>query len=190
MWASSAISDEDKLDRAETGRVLRRSLQFALPYRKTIWWAVALVSISSLCTVAGPVFVKTGLDHGIKKGSGTALDVAVERKHTRVIAVLAPERLAAVRALAVEFVAPGVTSPFPLPPTIGSALARSLPETHPHVAWANLSHRGFFTLELTEERVSADWYTLDGVLEDQGEITFAAGVDVQHGAPVIAPHSQ
>ena len=77
MWASSAISDEDKLDRAETGRVLRRSLQFALPYRKTIWWAVALVSISSLCTVAGPVFVKTGLDHGIKKGSGTALDVAV-----------------------------------------------------------------------------------------------------------------
>ena len=77
MWASSAISDEDKLDRAETGRVLRRSLQFAQPYRRTIWWAVALVSISSLCTVAGPVFVKTGLDHGIKNGSTTALDFAV-----------------------------------------------------------------------------------------------------------------
>ncbi len=89
-------------------------------------------------------------------------------------------------SLAVEFVAPGVTSTFPLPPTIGAALARSLPETHPHVAWANLSHRGFFTLEITTERVSADWYTLDGVLEDQGEITFAAGVDVLHGAPVIA----
>lgn len=89
-------------------------------------------------------------------------------------------------SLAVEFVAPGVTSPFPLPPTIGSALARSLPESHPHVAWANLSHRGFFVLELTRERASADWYTLDGVLEDEGEITFAAGVDVTHGAPVIA----
>ena len=88
-------------------------------------------------------------------------------------------------SLAVEFVAPGVTSTFPLPPTIGSALARSLPETHPHVAWANLSHRGFFTLELTRERVSADWYILDGVLEDEGELTFAAGVDVAHGAPVI-----
>lgn len=89
-------------------------------------------------------------------------------------------------SLAVEFVAPGVTSPFPLPPSIGSALARSLPETHPHVAWANLSHRGFFTLELTRERVSADWYILDGVLEDEGELTFAAGVDVEHGVPVIA----
>ena len=88
-------------------------------------------------------------------------------------------------ALAVEFVAPGVTSPFPLPPTIGAALARSLPETHPHVAWANLSHRGFFTLELSPERVAADWYILDGVLEDEGELSFAMGADVAHGQSVI-----
>jgi hypothetical protein len=40
--------------------------------------------------------------------------------------------------------------------------------------------------ELTRERVSADWYILDGVLEDEGELTFAAGVDVEHGVPVIA----
>ena len=89
-------------------------------------------------------------------------------------------------ALAVEFVAPGVTSPFPLPPSIGAALARSLPGTHPHVAWANLSHRGFFTLELSAERVAADWYILDGVLEDEGELSFAMGVDVAHGQSVIA----
>ena len=65
MWAGGAISDEDRLDRAETGRVLRRSLQFAQPYRRTIWWAVALVCASTVCTLAGPVFVKFGLDHGI-----------------------------------------------------------------------------------------------------------------------------
>jgi ATP-binding cassette subfamily B protein len=77
MWASGAVSDEDKLDRAETSRVLRRSLQFAQPYRRTIWWAVSLVSLSSLCVVAGPVFVKTGLDHGISKDDATALNLSV-----------------------------------------------------------------------------------------------------------------
>jgi alkaline phosphatase D len=93
---------------------------------------------------------------------------------------------AARDGVAVEFVTPGVTSPFPLPPTIGSALARSLPETHPHVAWANLSHRGFCTLEVSSAQVSADWYILDGVLEDEGELTFAMGVDVAHGQSAVA----
>jgi ATP-binding cassette, subfamily B, bacterial len=77
MWAGGAVSDEDKLDRAETGRVLRRSLQFAQPYRRTIWLAVGLVSISALCTVAGPVFVKTGLDLGIGSTDATALNLSV-----------------------------------------------------------------------------------------------------------------
>ncbi|MFM2077720.1 MAG: hypothetical protein RJA49_1610 [Actinomycetota bacterium] len=77
MWASGAIADEDKLDREETGRVLRRSLQFAQPYRRTIWWAVALVCASTLCTLAGPVLVKFGLDHGIGAGSSRALNIAV-----------------------------------------------------------------------------------------------------------------
>jgi ATP-binding cassette subfamily B protein len=77
MWAGGAVSDEDKLDRAETGRVLRRSLQFAAPYRRTIWLAIGLVSVSALCTVAGPVFVKTGLDHGIGDKSSTSLNLSV-----------------------------------------------------------------------------------------------------------------
>ena len=41
MWArGGGVTDEDRLDRAETGRVLRRSMQFARPYRRTIWLAV------------------------------------------------------------------------------------------------------------------------------------------------------
>ncbi len=77
MFAAGAIAEEDKLDRAETGRVLRRSLQFAQPYRRTIWWAIALVCLSTMCTLAGPVLVKFGLDHGIGSGSARALNVAV-----------------------------------------------------------------------------------------------------------------
>jgi ATP-binding cassette subfamily B protein len=77
MWASGAISDEDKLDRAETGKVLRRSLQFAEPYRRTVYWAIGLVCASTAATVAGPVFVKFGLDHGIGESSARALNIAV-----------------------------------------------------------------------------------------------------------------
>jgi len=57
--------------------VLRRSLQFARPYRRTIWWAMALVSVSVGCVLAGPVFLKMGLDRGIAKGSETTLNLAV-----------------------------------------------------------------------------------------------------------------
>ncbi len=77
MFAASALSDEDRLDRVETGRVLRRSLQFAQPYRKTIYLAFGLVSISTLCVVAGPVLVKIGIDQGIRAGNSRRLDTAV-----------------------------------------------------------------------------------------------------------------
>ena len=77
MFAASALREEDRLDREETARVLRRSMEFAEPYRKTIWWAFALVAMSTLCTVAGPLFVKMGLDSGIAEGSAAALNLAV-----------------------------------------------------------------------------------------------------------------
>jgi len=76
MYAGS-VAEEDRLDRAETSRVLRRSLQFARPFQRTIWLGVAMVSAATLCTVLGPVFVKYGLDHGIAKHSASALNIAV-----------------------------------------------------------------------------------------------------------------
>ena len=78
MWAGGALSDEDRLDRAETGRVLRRSLQFAQPYRRTIWSASAS-SVRPRCAPS-PVrcSCKFGLDHGIGDGSSaSALNIAV-----------------------------------------------------------------------------------------------------------------
>lgn len=77
MWASAGVRDEDRLDRTETRRVLRRAMQFAVPFRRTVLAAIGLVSLSTVCTVAGPVFVKFGLDHGIQDRSATALNLAV-----------------------------------------------------------------------------------------------------------------
>ncbi len=77
MWGTGAISDEDRLDRAETSRVLRRSVEFAGPYRGDIWRAVFFVTISTCCAVAGPLLVKFATDRGIVGGSTAALNAAV-----------------------------------------------------------------------------------------------------------------
>ncbi len=77
MWGLGAVSDEDRLDRVETSRVLRRALRFADPYRRTIIGALGLVAISTLCVVLGPVLVKFGIDHGISAGSARNLNLAV-----------------------------------------------------------------------------------------------------------------
>ena len=77
MMGMAAVSDEDRLDRAETGRVLRRSLEFAQPYKRSVYAAFGFVTISTLCTVAGPLLVKFATDHGLSKGSGAALNGAI-----------------------------------------------------------------------------------------------------------------
>jgi ATP-binding cassette subfamily B protein len=77
MWGGGAVSDEDRLDRAETSRVLRRSLEFAQPHRRWIVAALGFVTISTMCTVAGPLLVKFATDHGLVDGSARALNGAV-----------------------------------------------------------------------------------------------------------------
>ncbi len=77
MWGMGAVSDEDRLDRVETARVLRRALAFASPYRPMIISAFGLVTVSTLCVVAGPVLVKFGIDHGIRSGVARNLNIAV-----------------------------------------------------------------------------------------------------------------
>ena len=81
MWASGALSDEDRLDREETSRVLRRSIEFATPYKRFIYAAIGFVTITTVCTVAGPLLVKyatdEGLGGGVGAGSVSALNTAV-----------------------------------------------------------------------------------------------------------------
>jgi ATP-binding cassette subfamily B protein len=77
VWGAAAVSDEDRLDRAETARVLRRSLELAQPHRRWIVAALGYVTVSTMCTVAGPLLVKFATDHGFGGGSARALDGAV-----------------------------------------------------------------------------------------------------------------
>lgn len=77
MWGAAAVSDEDRLGRSETGRVLRRSVEFAAPYRRDVWLAVLFVTISTSCAVAGPLLVKFATDRGIADESIAAINTAV-----------------------------------------------------------------------------------------------------------------
>ncbi len=77
MWAGGAISDEDRLDRSETNRVLRRSIEFAEPYKRWIYSAVGFVSVSVICTVSGPLLVKYAYDEGLAKKNAMALNTAI-----------------------------------------------------------------------------------------------------------------
>ncbi|MBM3800382.1 MAG: ABC transporter ATP-binding protein [Actinobacteria bacterium] len=73
----SAISDEDRLDRTETVGVLRRTYSLARDQRRLILIAFGLVVISTLVSLAGPVLVRFGIDHGIKDRDGATLNVVV-----------------------------------------------------------------------------------------------------------------
>ncbi|MCU1401271.1 MAG: putative transporter permease/ATP-binding protein, partial [Acidimicrobiales bacterium] len=68
---------EDKLDREATKQVIRRSWQFAAPYHRTIVAAFVLVMIWTSTTLAGPVLVSYGIDHGITQHSSRVLNMAV-----------------------------------------------------------------------------------------------------------------
>lgn len=76
MWGTP-VSEEDKLDREATRQVIRRSWQFAAPFHRTIITAVVLVTIWTATTLAGPVLVSYGIDHGISAGSARVLNMAV-----------------------------------------------------------------------------------------------------------------
>lgn len=77
MGMGAGVRDEDRLDRGETAKVLRRSLEFAAPYKRSIVAALAFVTVSTACTVAGPLLVKFATDHGLSRGSAAALNGAI-----------------------------------------------------------------------------------------------------------------
>ncbi len=74
---SAVVSDEDRLDRDQTRKVVRRSLEFAAPYRRTVWKAIAYVTAVTLCTVAGPVLVLVATDHGLLDKNAKVLNLCV-----------------------------------------------------------------------------------------------------------------
>jgi ATP-binding cassette, subfamily B, bacterial len=77
MWMASGVSDEDKLDRAAAGRVLRRTARMLRPQARRVAGALAMVVLWTGTVLAGPWLVRYGIDHGINEGDAGALNVAV-----------------------------------------------------------------------------------------------------------------
>jgi ATP-binding cassette subfamily B protein len=86
MWAGGGgrggggrggIDEDQKLDRTQTRVVLMRSIRMAGEFQRQAMWAMLLVVITVLCTLAGPVLVRYGIDGGIRKNNTTFLNVMV-----------------------------------------------------------------------------------------------------------------
>jgi ATP-binding cassette subfamily B protein len=77
MWAGGGVEDKDKLDRSQTRVVLMRSIRMAGEFRRQAMWAMILVTISTICTLAGPVLVRHGIDAGINAKDERALNFTV-----------------------------------------------------------------------------------------------------------------
>lgn len=77
MLAQRALSNEDRLGRAQTTTVLRRSFAVARPYHATIYLALAYVVGTTLAALAGPTIVRYAIDHGIADRDHGALQKSV-----------------------------------------------------------------------------------------------------------------
>jgi ATP-binding cassette subfamily B protein len=78
MWATrGGIEEDQKLGRTQTRVVLIRSIRMAGEFRRQGAWALVLVTITVLCTLAGPVLVRYGIDSGIRKNDTGALNFTV-----------------------------------------------------------------------------------------------------------------
>jgi ATP-binding cassette subfamily B protein len=78
MWSDrGGIEEDQKLGRTQTRVVLMRSIRMAGEFRRQGAWALVLVTISVLCTLAGPVLVRHGIDSGIRKSNADVLNITV-----------------------------------------------------------------------------------------------------------------
>ena len=77
MFRMGGLTDEDKLDKEATKKVLRRAIRMARPFRATIAAALGFVLLSTLGLLLGPMIVRYGIDNGIDTGDATTLRNAV-----------------------------------------------------------------------------------------------------------------
>lgn len=76
MWEGS-IDPEDALDAEKAKWVLRRSARLLRPYRRQVILACVLILLWTSSILAGPFFLKYGIDQGLTPQDGAALDRAV-----------------------------------------------------------------------------------------------------------------
>jgi alkaline phosphatase D len=83
-------------------------------------------------------------------------------------------------SLAVEFVAPGVTSPGP------NGDVQQLLDAHPHLEFVNLARRGYVLLDVDRERAQAEWYFVLSVQEPLAREELGAMCRVSQGENHLA----
>ena len=76
-WMAAGVSEEDALDLAETGKVLRRTARMLGPYRRPGLRAIGLLIVWTMAMLAGPVLVKWAIDSGMRAGDRGVINQAV-----------------------------------------------------------------------------------------------------------------
>ena len=88
-------------------------------------------------------------------------------------------------SLAVEFVATSVTSPGA--EDIDGQGADGLMEINPHLKYVELTRRGYLLLDVTQQRVSAEWWYVDTVLQRAPGESFGAAMETSSGTNHVEP---
>ncbi|MDQ4145124.1 MAG: alkaline phosphatase D family protein [Actinomycetota bacterium] len=92
---------------------------------------------------------------------------------------------------AVEFVTTSVTSQnlderLGAPPRTTSVdIERIVDERNPHIKWLELDSHGYLTLDVTPERVRAEWWFVEGVRERTGGERLGAAWEVRRGETAL-----
>ena len=85
-------------------------------------------------------------------------------------------------SVAVEFVAPAITSG----PSAPSPILDLIATQNPHVRYAETMSRGYLVLDVQADKVQSDWYLLDGVEEgDEGNESLDASRAVRDGETYV-----
>lgn len=77
MWLAGGVAEEDRLDRAATRQVVRRTAALLAPYRRQSVGAIVAIVGYVLTQLAGPYLVRVAIDHGIVTGRSSVLWAAV-----------------------------------------------------------------------------------------------------------------
>jgi ATP-binding cassette, subfamily B, bacterial len=77
MLREVGVAEEDQLDVEQAKQVLRRAVPLLRPYRREVAVGAVLVLLWTASILAGPFFVKYGIDQGITRGDTGSLNLAV-----------------------------------------------------------------------------------------------------------------
>jgi alkaline phosphatase D len=84
-------------------------------------------------------------------------------------------------SLAVEIITPAVTSPGIDDPLLAAQFAAAVLDSHPHVRYVDLYRRGYTLIDITPERIQAEWYHVATIQEPSSGEELGATLTVASG---------